>query len=249
MPQKLVAFPKSELPQKLADYVIKLQDKAIEARGAFHVAISGGSLAKTMSAGMLKNPGIKWNKWVIWLADERIVPIESEDSNYGIFLREVIQKLPSDQRPKGEPIRTDLPFDTTPIEVFAEDYQSRLVKALGDKPAIDFILLGAGPDAHTCSLFPGHKLLEERKLLVAGIEDSPKPPPRRITLTKPTLSYADEMAFVCTGASKQDAIKGVFVKHDKALPSFQVDEEAKNTVLWFCDEDAVATSKTAVEKL
>ena len=81
----------------------------------------------------------------------------------------------------------------------AADYEHRLLSALGPKPSIDLVLLGMGPDGHTCSLFPGHALLQERERWVAWLEDSPKPPPARITLTLRAIREAANVAFACVG--------------------------------------------------
>lgn len=127
----------------------------------------------------------------------------------------------------------------------ADRYNWKIVKtfAVGDAvkvPTFNLLLLGCGPDGHTCSLFPGHELLEETVAWVAPIDDSPKPPLNRITLTLPVVRSAERVAFVATGAGKVDAMKKIFESTEKEkLPCALVNDEAGGKVSWFVDEPAV----------
>lgn len=84
-------------------------------------------------------------------------------------------------------------------------------------PCFDVLLLGLGPDGHTCSLFPDHKVLNETSLWVCPVNDSPKPPPCRITLTLPVINNANKCIFVALGSNKAEVIKVIILLKPRKL--------------------------------
>lgn len=245
---KLYAFPSAAaLQSDLYIYVLQAQTDALARHGKFKVAVSGGSLpAYLASHELLNSTEILWSRWEIFFADERAVPLDHPDSNYGLLKKKLLDKIPASRgAPVVVPIDTDKLDDTQEL---ADAYEQALVKSFAAKdsvklPMFDLILLGCGNDGHTCSLFPGHPLLREDVAWVAAIDDSPKSPPRRITLSLMVLQHALKVAFVATGAGKREVLKRIFDEHPDAqggqvLPSALVNMRAGDKVSWFCDEDA-----------
>lgn len=106
-------------------------------------------------------------------------------------------------------------------------------------PVFDLILLGIGPDGHTCSLFPGHELLTapHKNEWVSHLSDSPKPPPERVTFTYHVLNHAKRVAFVATGAGKVDVLPTILDRPGEGLPASRV-KPANGQVSWFVDDPA-----------
>jgi 6-phosphogluconolactonase len=105
-------------------------------------------------------------------------------------------------------------------------------------PVFDLLLLGMGPDGHTCSLFPGHALLNETNGWVAPVTDSPKPPPNRITLTLPVITHSHKIAFYAAGGEKKDILKTIMEDPDQGLPCSLVNVAGGEKVFWFVDAAA-----------
>ena len=182
----------------------------------------------------------------VFFADERIVPLDHDDSNFKLNNDVLFSKVPL-PRENIHTINTELLDD--PEEV-AEDYEQQLIASFAGKnavafPRFDLVLLGMGPDGHTCSLFPGHELLTEELRWIAWLDDSPKPPAKRITLTYPVLGHAYRAAFVCTGDGKKEILKKALDGADPPLPASLVRPVAPGEVFWFTDEAAVSLFQPA----
>lgn len=243
----LYAFPDTaSLAPALRSYVIQCQEAGIARHGAFKVAVSGGSLPKTLAQGLLAPSSgphdvVKWDRWEIFFADERAVPLDDADSNYKLLDDELLSKIPADQpRPTVHAVDAACLDDAQEL---ADRYEQALVRSFASRdsvklPIFDLLLLGCGPDGHTCSLFPGHELLRETSAWVAPIEDSPKPPARRITLTLPVVNHSVRVAFVATGAGKRGILKEIF-EEGNGLPCALVNEGTGDRCSWFVDNAAV----------
>ncbi|KAH3673035.1 hypothetical protein WICPIJ_009921 [Wickerhamomyces pijperi] len=238
---KINHYPESaQVAASVAEYIIKIQDATLASKDHFDIAISGGSLGKVLQAGLINDTSVRdkvqWGKWRVYFSDERLVPLDHEDSNYGLFNELVLKKLAHEgiAGPTCYTINESLLHETntsTDSEI-AKEYESFLPKHL------DLILLGAGPDGHTASLFPGHALLKEESVLIATISDSPKPPSRRITFTFPVLRASKNIAFVAEGAGKAPVLREVFGEAKSNLPAELVNE-LDVPVVWFVNDPAV----------
>jgi len=241
-PPVLYSFASTDaLVDGLAAFILKVQHDAINKKGRFTIALSGGSLPK-MLKGLIGAQGVEWEKWQVFFADERAVPLTDPDSNYLLCKNEFFSKIPQILSKNIHSIDTSLLDD---LEELADDYESKLIAEFAQKdsarfPVFDLILLGMGPDGHTCSLFPGHELLSEDGRWVAYLDDSPKPPPKRITFTFPVLNHALRVAFVAAGEGKQDVLSTIFDRPEEGLPCSRVKPKSPGALYWFVDDAASA---------
>ncbi|KAJ5156357.1 6-phosphogluconolactonase [Penicillium capsulatum] len=248
----LFSFPSTDaLAEQLRPYVLRAQNAALSRHDSFRIAVSGGSLPTVLARALLAPSNgspedtPQFAKWHIFFADERAVPLDHDDSNYRLLKDELLSKIPAELgAPVVHPIDADHVNDDDPQEL-ADLYQEDLMRLFAAKdsvklPIFDLILLGCGPDGHTCSLFPGHELLREKDSWVAAETNSPKPPPKRITLTLPVVTSALNVAFVATGAGKKDILKAIFDHEEgRDLPSALVNQGGGDKVSWFTDHPAV----------
>jgi 6-phosphogluconolactonase len=245
------SFPgTAELASSLRQYVLTQQQAAIERHNKFRVAVSGGSLPKTLAQALLqKGDGtagdtVDFSKWEVFFADERCVPLSHQDSNYKLLKEELLDKIDEGQLGKPTVFSISEKYVDDAQEC-ADEYEKQLVSVFAARdsvklPTFDLLLLGCGPDGHTCSLFPEHPLLRESDAWVLSISDSPKPPPKRITLSLPVVLHGSKIAFVATGSGKREIFKKMFESEEgRALPCGLINEGAGEKVSWFTDNAAL----------
>jgi len=237
------------LAKTLRTYVLQCQNAGLERHGAFKVAVSGGSLPTILAEALLAPSNgtaedtVRFEKWEVFFADERAVPLDHDDSNYKLLKDELIDRIPEGMG-KPEIHAIDLQH-LDDVQELADQYQEELMRSFAAKdsvklPIFDLLLLGCGNDGHTCSLFPNHELLRESDAWVAAISDSPKPPLKRITLTLPVVTHGIKIAFVATGEGKKDILKRIFDSEEgRSLPCGLVNEGGAEKVSWFTDSKAI----------
>lgn len=178
--------------------------EAIAKRGVFNIALSGGKTPIPLFR-LLSTPqwskALDWSKTVVYWADERCVPPESEESNYRSARTELLSRVEATRfyRMKGE----DTP------QAAAAVYSNLLVNHFclipGEFPRFDCILLGVGTDGHTASLFSGDPALNDNGHLVADVY-IPKQKTPRLTLTLPVLNNARCCIFLASGRVKNHVL-------------------------------------------
>ena len=187
MPQ----FEVLETPEDVAESAAA-EIAAALSEGARTLVLAGGNTPKR-TYELLTQADITWGRVTVLFGDERCVPPDHPDSNYRLAREVLLDKVApgSVHRIAGE---------LGPDE--AAELYSRIVAPLAP---LDVVLLGAGEDGHTASLFPGHPEVAAPGWAI-GVRNAPKPPPDRVSLTLQTLQSARRVIVLATGAGKAEAV-------------------------------------------
>jgi 6-phosphogluconolactonase len=197
------------------------------ARGAagFACGVTGGSTA-LIFLGALREAQVDWSRITLYWGDERAVPPDHPDSNYGLAEQVLLQPLggraPNAVRMVGE---------AGDVHAAAAAYEKRLGADLGTDP-LDLLILGTGDDGHICSLFPGHAALAVSDRRVIAIDDSPKPPPTRLTLTMPFVLASRHVWVVAVGERKRPVLQHAVDGREPQTPLDLVVGQARNLTIF-----------------
>jgi 6-phosphogluconolactonase len=225
-----------ELGDAAAGLFVAIAIESIAMRGKFSVALAGGATPRALYSLLGSDKykkKVNWSKVTFFFGDERNVPADADDSNYRMANETLLAPLGINAK-KVHRWKTEL----EPTES-AADYETRL-RANGP---LDLVLLGLGSDAHTASLFPQTKALNEKeKLAVANWVE--KLDDHRLTLTFPAINAAQDVMFLVSGKEKADAVAGVLEGESRPddLPAQRVKPTSGN-LFWLFDVAAASGLK------
>jgi len=241
LPGVFVCTDEAELARLAARRFVDWAWQSIAKDGNFYIALSGGSTPRELYR-LLATPEFRaqvdWPRVHLFWGDERAVPPDSPESNYGMARRELLLRVPI---PPANVHRMEA--EDPNIGRAAHNYEAVLRKCLpiDDRgfPRFHLIFLGLGAEGHTASLFPGSKLLRETSRWVST-PLVPKLSARRMTLTLPVLEGAQRVVFLVSGTEKASILHTVLREQlDPPLPA-QMVKPREGERLFLADEAAAA---------
>lgn len=241
---RYVVWPSpAEVAGAAADAFASAAASAAKTRGTARIAISGGTTPKAMFALLADKSQpyfdrVPWDNLQLFWVDERTVPPNHRDSNYGMTKAAMLDHVPL-QPQQIHRIEGELE-----PEVAASRYEADIRTAFrlegAESPTFDLILLGMGDDGHTASLFPETAAIHELgRIAVANFVE--KTDTWRITLTWPVINQAREVAFLIEGAGKRDIVRDVLLgSYDPEEKPSQLIRPANGTINFLLDAAAAA---------
>ena len=215
---ELVGAPVNELKPLLTQ---SFEDWSKEGRSC---ALSGGATALIFLSA-LRNASVDWKKITLFWADERAVPPDDPDSNYGLAERMLLSPLAA-----RAPRAIRMPAETN-LGQAASWYDNALATELTGDP-LDLAILGVGEDGHVASLFPGHPALLQNDLRVVAVEDAPKPPARRLSLTMRYVLQTKKIWLVAVGQRKLPVLQAAINKTSNSTPLDLLMRQSKDVTVF-----------------
>lgn len=200
------------------------------------VVLAGGSVIEELHRAIAASPGtVDWYGVEFWWGDERYVDSWSPERNCLAAQRDLLTPLGADPALVHVPPATE---SGQPVQDAAATYAQEFPDA-----DFDVVMLGMGPDGHTCSLFPGREddVLSTRDAV--AVADSPKPPALRLSMTPARLSRSTEVWLVAAGAAKAEAVRSALAPADGTVDPVEVPAAAprgREATVWWLDSEAAS---------
>jgi 6-phosphogluconolactonase len=208
--------------------------------GEANVALTGGTVGIAVLAAVNESPArdsVDWSKVHFWWGDERFVPKNSDERNEVQAREALLDHI-------AVPPENIHPFpasdEVEDLDEAAEIYAAELEAFAPDgarTPRFDITFLGVGPDGHIASLFPDRSGIRETEKTVVAVREAPKPPPLRLSLTRPVINASDRIWLVLAGADKASAL-GLALAGASYTEVPVAGAKGRKRTVFFVDKDA-----------
>jgi 6-phosphogluconolactonase len=239
-PHLIILNDAHEVYVRAAEEIAHIAGESICTHGEFTFCLSGGSTpAATYDLLATRfNLSVDWKEVQFYWGDERCVPPDHPESNFGMANRTMLSKLAL----RPEQIHRMRGEDPPPQA--AADYERELKKCFGlsdgEFPRFDLILLGLGDNRHTASLFPGDLALHETQRMVVAVEVDAEPR-KRLSITPPVINNAQRVMFLVAGQGKAAAVKDIIEgpRDPDKFPA-QIVDPHDGELIWILDKAAAS---------
>ncbi len=243
MSREVEVFPDSEtLVEAGSRRLVDAIRTAVAARGRALIVLTGSGNGIALLRH-LREPSqeIEWSKVQLFWGDERYVPEDDDERNEKQAHEALLDHIdiPSNQVHPMPASDGEFGSDLAAAALAYEQVLAANAEPGEPAPHFDVHLLGVGPEGHINSVFPDTPAVRETTRMVVGVEDSPKPPPRRITFTMPAVQRSREVLVLVSGASKADAVAAAIGGADPVdVPA--AGAIGLETTLWLLDQEAAS---------
>lgn len=204
----------------------------------FSVALSGGSTPKLLFQALAARhrDTVDWRKVRLFWVDERCVPPDDPESNYGMTRDALFEKI---DMPAAGVHRIRGEEDPDSEAVRYSEVIERSVARKNGLPYFDVVLLGLGEDGHTASIFPGNE-----SLFMAGetcvVAVNPYSGQKRITITGRIINNAAMVVFLVSGKKKAEIVNNIISGVGKAEYPAEYVKPVNGKIIWYLDNEAAS---------
>jgi 6-phosphogluconolactonase len=232
------------LAEAAASYVYRQYEEAVSRKGIFTLVLSGGKTPEALHRKLASEDfrsRFNWGQVHVFMGDERYVPHDHEQSNFGMARRTLLSHVPIPDE-NLFPIPTEAATVAEAAKLYEENLKkyfhgSNAAQGTPPMPVFDLILLGLGKDGHAASLFLDRFIDPNGESWVESVTIPASYPTReRITLTLPVLNAAAQVAFLVSGENKKKTLVDVLNGADPGKEIYAAQLiHTQSDIMWFTD--------------
>ena len=189
----LIFDDEMSLSKALAQEILNIAKKSIFEKDCFSIVLTGGQSVLNLYKILSKSDS-NWEKWHIYIGDERCVPMRHKDRN-----DQVINEIWLDNSTIS---KNNIHFIQAELGLI--EAQKEYEKVLKKIDKFDVVLLSVGEDGHVASLFPNHSYPDNKMVVIEG--NSPKSPKQRLSMSYKQLNKSNYIFKLLIGKSKQQVV-------------------------------------------